>query len=143
MYQKPSWLVTHVFNPMASIPARLGLSIRGAQVLTVAGRTTGKPRSTPVNPLEHEGATYLVAPRGDTQWVRNLRAAGEGELRLGRRVRRVQVSELDDADKPPLLHAYLDRWARETSAMFGADGSTSLEELEKIAGDHPVFRVDE
>ena len=56
MYQKPSWLITHVFNPMASIPARLGLSIRGAQVLTVAGRTTGTPRSTPVNPLVHDGA---------------------------------------------------------------------------------------
>ncbi len=143
MYEKPSWLGAHIFNPMVSIPARLGLSIRGAQVLTVTGRTTGKARSAPVNPLAHDGATYLVAPRGDTQWARNLRAAGEADLRLGRKLRRIRATEVGDAEKPPLLHAYLERWSRETSGHFKADASTPLEELAVIAPDHPVFVIDD
>ncbi len=141
-YRRPSWLVTHALNPMISIPARLGISLRGAQVLTVRGRTSGKPRSTPVNVLEYEGASYLVAPRGDTQWARNLRASGDGELRLGRRRERIHVTEVSDAEKPPLLHAYLQRWARETASHFGADASTSEEELASIAANHPVFRIE-
>jgi deazaflavin-dependent oxidoreductase (nitroreductase family) len=139
MYQKPNWFNAYVLNPMISILARLGLSIHGAQVLTVTGRTSGKARSAPVNPLAHEGAMCLVAPRGDTHWARNLRAAGEADLRLGRKVRRIRATEVEDVEKPPLLHAYLERWGRETSGMFKADASTSLEELAGIAADHPVF----
>lgn len=142
MYNKPSWVAQHLLNGLVSLPARLGLSLRGAQILTVPGRRSGQPRSTPVNPLDYRGETYLIAPRGDTHWVRNLRAAGEGDLRLGRRTRHIRVQELSDIDKPPLLQAYLQRWSRETAAMFGADANTSLDDLAAIASNHPVFRIE-
>ncbi len=142
-YQKPSWPVSHVLNPLVALPTRLGISLRGSRILTVRGRKSGKARSTPVNLLVHEGSRYLVAPRGETQWVRNLRAAGEGELRLGRHRERVRVTELADADKPAVLRAYLQRWSRETSAHFdGLGPDASDEDLSHTSPDHPVFRID-
>ena len=70
-------------------------------------------------------------------------AAGEADLRLGRKLRRIRATEVGDAEKPPLLHAYLERWSRETSGHFKADASTPLEELAVIAPDHPVFVIDD
>src|SRR5437899_357366 len=78
--------------------------------LAVRGRRSGQWRSVPVNLLEMDGTTYLVAPRGETEWVRNLRAAGAGELRRRGKAAAFTATELPDADKQPLLHAYLDRW---------------------------------
>jgi deazaflavin-dependent oxidoreductase (nitroreductase family) len=96
----------------------------------------------PVNLLEHDGASYLVAPRGDTQWARNLRAAGQGEFRLGRRVRQFTATEVSDDAKPPLLRAYLERWAFEVGAFFpGVTATSSDAELRGAASGYPVFRV--
>ncbi len=88
---------------------RLGISVWGSRMLCVRGRKSGESRSTPVNLLTYEGQRYLVAPRGHTQWVRNLRVAGGGELRVGRRAERFAASELADTQKPDLLRAYLKR----------------------------------
>ena len=71
-----------------------GISVMGSRVLVVRGRTTGEPRSVPVNLLELDGERYLVAPRGNTQWVRNVRAAGTAELRLGSRGEEVRLTEV-------------------------------------------------
>src|SRR5688500_19432055 len=68
----PGWLTRNVFNRAVDGLGRLGISLAGHRTLTVRGRKSGEPRTTPVNPLEFEGETYLVAPRGTTQWVRNL-----------------------------------------------------------------------
>jgi deazaflavin-dependent oxidoreductase (nitroreductase family) len=109
----------------------------------VRGRTSGEWRTTPVNLLTFEGDRYLVAPRGVTHWVRNLRAAGQGELRVGRRTEPIRVTELPDEQKPPILRAYLKRWKVEVGVFFGGVGGDSPEdELRGISPDHPVFRVE-
>jgi deazaflavin-dependent oxidoreductase (nitroreductase family) len=111
-------------------------------MLYVRGRTSGQWRVTPVNPLTFQDARYLVAPRGQTQWVRNLRAAGAGELRVGRRVEPFAATELDDAHKPAVLREYLRRWKREVGAFFpGVGPGSSDAELLRIAADYPVFRI--
>ena len=88
----PGWFTRNVFNRAVAFMTRNGVSVLGSRVLAVRGRTSGEWRTTPVNLLEHEGRRYLVAPRGEAQWVRNLRAAGTGQLRVGERGRRVPGS---------------------------------------------------
>jgi deazaflavin-dependent oxidoreductase (nitroreductase family) len=97
-------------------------------VLEVRGRKSGEPRRTPVNPLTLGGERYLVAPRGHTQWVRNLRASGSGRLLVGRRGEAFTATEIPDSDKPPVLRAYLRRWKWEVGAFFGGVDADSPEE---------------
>ena len=141
-YKKPGWFTRKVFNPAIALMTRLGLSVWGSRVLQVRGRTTGEVRETPVNLLTYEDQTYLVAPRGITQWVRNLRVAGDGALRLGKRTESFTATELSDDDKSEVLRAYLRRWKMEVGVFFdGVDADSSDEELLRIAPDHPVFRI--
>jgi deazaflavin-dependent oxidoreductase (nitroreductase family) len=142
-YVVPGWFTRHVFNRLVAGLTRLGISVWGSRVLEVRGRKSGRPRRVPVNLLTLEGTRYLVAPRGQTEWVRNLRAAGEGDLLLGRRREHFVATEIPDADKEPILRSYLERWKWEVGRFFGGvdDGSPS-EELRRIAPDHPVFRVE-
>jgi deazaflavin-dependent oxidoreductase (nitroreductase family) len=140
--KRPGWFTKNIFNRLIAGLTRLGVSMLGSRVLEVRGRSSGEPRRTPVNLLEFEGARYLVAPRGDTQWARNLRVAREGRLLLGRRSEHFSATELADEDKPPLLRAYLERWAMEVSAFFdGVGAKASDDELRAIAPKHPVFRL--
>ena len=142
-FQRPDWFTAHVFNPIVAALTRLGVSVAGSRVLEVRGRKTGEPRRTPVNPLTIGDDRYLVAPRGHTQWVRNLRARGEGRLLLGRRAEPFTAVELGDDEKPPLLREYLRRWKWEVGAFFGGVGPDSGDqELRRIAPDHPVFRIE-
>jgi len=143
-YQRPGWFTTHVFNRAVAALTRSGVSVAGSRILEVRGRKTGEARHTPVNLLTLEGTRYLVAPRGHTQWVRNLRAQGEGRLLLGRRTERFTAVELpDDDDKVPILRAYLERWKWEVGAFFGGVGPDSADaELRRIAPDHPIFRIE-
>ena len=141
-YKKPGWFTKHVFNPAVALASRLGIGVAGSRRLTVRGRKSGKPHSTPVNPLEIDGVTYLVAPRGNTQWVRNLRAAGEGELHHGREATRIHGEEIADADKLPILKTYLDKWAWEVGAFFELEKNPSDAEIQRIAPNHPVFRIE-
>ena len=141
-YRAPTWLDRKVMNPLIAALTRLGLSVAGSRVLEVRGRKSGEPRRNPVNPLRFEGHRYLVAPRGHTHWVRNLRAAGEGQLLLGARRERFTAVELDDAEKEPVLRAYLRRWKWEVGQFFDGVGPDSpSEDFERIARDHPVFRI--
>jgi deazaflavin-dependent oxidoreductase (nitroreductase family) len=141
-YKRPGWFTTNVFNRLVAGLTRAGISVMGSRVLEVRGRRSGELRRTPVNLLIIDGARYLVAPRGDTQWVRNLRASGEGQLWLGRRRERFAAMELPDQDKPPILRAYLKRWKVEVGAFFDGVGPDSPEqELSRIAPDHPVFKL--
>lgn len=143
-YQAPDWFTRNIFNRLVAALTRAGISVWGSRVLEIRGRTTGEPRRTPVNLLTLDGARYLVAPRGHTQWVRNLRAAGgEGNLLLGRGREHFRATELADADKPEILRAYLRRWKWEVGQFFGGVGPDSPEpDLQRIAPDHPVFRLD-
>jgi len=141
-YQRPGWFTKHVFNRAVAGLTRVGVSVAGSRVLEIRGRKTGQPRRTPVNLLTLEGARYLVAPRGHTQWVRNLRAQGEGRLLLGRRAEQFTASELGDDDKPAVLHAYLKRWKWEVGVFFeGVGPDATDDELRRIAPDHPIFRI--
>ncbi|MGH3171775.1 MAG: nitroreductase family deazaflavin-dependent oxidoreductase [Trebonia sp.] len=134
---------SNFFNDTVARLAKVGISVYGSRLLCVKGRKTGQMRSTAVNPLTVDGQRYLIAPRGTTQWVRNLRAAsGEGELRLGRKTERFTATEMDDEAKPDILRAYLKRYAFETGMFFDGVGAKSPEEeLRRIAPRHPVFRI--
>ncbi len=141
-FQRPGWFTRHVFNPLVGGVTRMGVSLVGSRVLEVRGRKSGEWRSTPVNPLSHDGERYLVAPRGDTQWVRNLRASGEGRLKKGRRTEDFSATEVPDDEKLPILRAYLRKWAWEVGAFFeGVGADSSDEELRGIVPRHPVFRI--
>ena len=141
-YQQPGWFTKHIVNPVVAGLTRSGVSLAGSRVLEVRGRKSGEWRRTPVNPLEFEGERYIVSPRGETQWVRNLRASGEGRLRKGRRTEDFSATELADEDKLPVLRAYLKKWAWEVGAFFQGVGADAPEdELRRIAALHPVFRI--
>ncbi|HUZ54998.1 MAG TPA: nitroreductase family deazaflavin-dependent oxidoreductase [Streptosporangiaceae bacterium] len=132
----------NLFNSTVAWLTRRGFSVWGSRVLYVRGRTSGQWRSTPVNVLTHDGHRYLVAPRGHTQWVRNLRAAGGGELRVGRKTEQFTATELADDQKPEILRAYLKRWKLEVGVFFdgvGADAPDS--KLLELAPGYPVFLI--
>ncbi|HVV37210.1 MAG TPA: nitroreductase family deazaflavin-dependent oxidoreductase [Acidimicrobiales bacterium] len=140
-YVKPT-KSDELFSRALAWLARHGLSVFGTRLLAVRGRTSGVTRTTVVNLLDVDGRRYLVAPRGATQWVRNLRAAGDAELRVGRRVEHVTATELADADKGPVLRAYLARWGWEVGRFFeGVNRRASDDDLAAIAPGFPVFAV--
>src|SRR5579863_979142 len=119
-YQRPDWFTRNVFNRLVKGFTRLGISVRGSRVLEHRGRTSGKLHRTPVNLLTYEGQQYLVAPRGDTQWVRNVRSAdGHLVLILGRHRELCTATEIPVESSVPILRSYLKRWAFETGMFFG------------------------
>ena len=141
-YRAPGWLTRNVFNRAVAFLTRHGLSILGSRVLAVKGRTSGVWRTTPVNLLEHEGRRYLVSARGEGHWVRNLRSAGTGELRIGSRSESFRGRELSDQEKVPVLRAYLKRWKVEVGAFFDGVGPNSSDnQFQAIAAKHPAFEV--
>ncbi|MRH88541.1 nitroreductase family deazaflavin-dependent oxidoreductase [Nocardia sp. SYP-A9097] len=140
-YLTPSGLDTIMNRVFKTLPG-LGLGVGGSRVLAVRGRKSGEWRTTMVNLLIVDDTRYLVAPRGHTDWVKNLRAAGGGELRLGRKAEPFTARELSDAEKLPALHAYLDRWGWELGRFFeGLDKNSSDAELAAIAPGFPVFQL--
>lgn len=142
-YIAPGWFTRQVFNPTVSFFTRRGLSLAGSRVLTVRGRRSGQPRSTVVNVLVHEGVRYLVAPRGETAWVKNLRASGEGTLRVGREEEQFTAVGLADDEKVPVLRRYLDKWGWEVGQFFeGIDRHSNDSHLRAIAPGFPVFRIE-
>jgi deazaflavin-dependent oxidoreductase (nitroreductase family) len=141
-YIRPDWFTQHVFNPFVHWLTGLGLSVYGSRTLAVRGRKSGAWRTNPVNLLEFRGQRYLVAPRGVTDWVRNIRVNGEGELRLGSRREPIKVTELADAEKPELLRAYLRKWKWEVGQFFeGVGPDASDEAIRGAAPKHPIFRI--
>lgn len=141
-YRAPGWFTRNVFNRVVAFLTGHGVSVLGSRVLAVRGRTSGDWRTTPVNLLEHDGRRYLVSARGEGQWVRNLRAAGTGELRVGRRTEAFRGRELLDDEKVPILRAYLKRWKAEVGVFFDGVGPDSDDgEIRAIAPRHPAFEV--
>jgi deazaflavin-dependent oxidoreductase (nitroreductase family) len=142
-YVRPDWFTEHVFNPLVAALMRVGISVYGSRVLAVRGRRSGQWRTTPVNLLEFRGQRYLVAPRGVTEWVRNIRVSHSGELRLGARREPIQVTELADDAKPELLRHYLQKWKWEVGQFFeGVGPQASEDDIKRIAPNHPVFKID-
>jgi F420H(2)-dependent quinone reductase len=140
-FQEPGWFTRHVFNPLVAWLSRRGLSLAGSRVLEVKGRKSGEWRRTPVNPLTIGEQRYLVAPRGNTQWVRNMRVSGGGRL-VGRGREEFSAVEVPETERPPILRAYLEKWKWEVGAFFDGVGPDSSDgELRRIAPDHPIFRI--
>lgn len=134
-----------LFNKAVNALSKLGISILGSRLLAVRGRTSGEWRTTTVNVMTMaDGGRYLVAPRGHTQWVRNIRVAGGGELRLGRKVEPFTCAEVADADKVPVLRHYLERWGWEVGQFFeGITKNSTDAELAAIAPGFPVFQINQ
>ncbi|WP_423832799.1 nitroreductase/quinone reductase family protein [Streptomyces manipurensis] len=131
------------FNALLGRLARHGISLAGSAELSVRGRTSGTMQRIPVNPHAYEGAEYLVSARGHSQWVRNMRVAGGGELRVGRRVRIFTATEITDPGlKAAILRTYLEKWGWEVDRFFRGVGAKSSDaDILAIVGDHPVFRI--
>lgn len=120
--------------------AELGVSIAGTRALRVRGRKTGKQRSVVINLLTIDGVDYLVSPRGNTQWARNVRAAGVVDMGPRWRRRSVAATEVDDAGKPELLKRYLDRWYWQVKGyVAGLTPESSEEQFRAAAPSIPVF----
>jgi deazaflavin-dependent oxidoreductase (nitroreductase family) len=124
-YVPSGFLMSHVVNP---ITLRLG-----GPTLTVVGRRTGRPISTPVPPFEYEATRYLVSGGGETDWVRNLRAAGQGELRKGRTRETFQAFEVHGDAHDRVVVAYREHMGRRARSFFKALPDPA---------DHCVFRIE-
>ena len=123
---QPGWFVKKVANPLVSA---MGM----ATTLAVKGRSSGEERRVPVNVLEFDGNRYLISPRGEMDWVKNLRAAGTGELRRKGSTERFAAVEVPVAERPELIAAYRANWDKQVKQLF--------EEFPDPAV-HPTFRVD-
>ncbi|MFN2471504.1 MAG: nitroreductase/quinone reductase family protein [Gaiellaceae bacterium] len=132
----PRRLVNAAVTPLVAA----GIAPYGLYLLAVPGRRTGRLFRTPVSVLEHAGARWLVAPYGERGWVKNARAAGWVELARGRQRERVRVEELSEAERGPVLRAYLHRLPM-TRDLFDAEPGDPVEAFAAEAGRHPVFRV--
>ncbi|HEX2089835.1 MAG TPA: nitroreductase/quinone reductase family protein [Actinomycetota bacterium] len=127
-------------NAMFRLLTRLGLGAKYRHILTVGGRKTGRPYSTPVDVMERDGRRFLVAPYGVVNWVRNARAAGEVILSRGGRTERVRVSELSPEASAPVLRQYISE-VRVTRPYFDVTLESTDEEFAAEAPRHPVFEV--
>lgn len=142
-YRKPGWFTRNVANRGVALMTRMGISVWGSRVLEVKGRKSGEPRQVPVNLLRLDGREYLVSARGHGEWVRNVRAAdGELDLLVGKKREHRHASEIADADKVPILRAYLKRWKAEVGMFFdGVSADSTDEQIAAIAAKHPVFAL--
>ncbi|MDH6219158.1 nitroreductase/quinone reductase family protein [Streptomyces pseudovenezuelae] len=140
-YLKGSPLTVRI-NSVLGWMARHGVSLMGSAEMSVRGRKSGRMQRIPVNPHTYEGTQYIVSARGHSQWVRNMRVAGGGELRVGRKIRTFTAQELPDTEKLPILRTYLEKWGWEVNQYFqGVTAKSTDEEIIAAAPDHPVFRI--
>jgi deazaflavin-dependent oxidoreductase (nitroreductase family) len=139
-YRRPTML-TQAFSRFFSLFTSMGVTPSRMITLEVKGRRSGQVRWNPLNLVEHEGQRYLVSPRGESEWVRNVRAAGgEAVIRHGGR-KKVRLEEVAAEERAPILKAYLSENAMTTRQHFGVDPKAELGEFEAIAARHPVFRI--
>lgn len=128
-------------NAVTTMMLRLGIGIGANALLTVPGRKSGVPRSTPITTIEHAGRRYVQSPFGDVDWVRNLRAAGGGTLRLGRRVETVTARELSAEETAPILRSVLKIAPGVIRSHYHVDADAPLADLVHEAGRHPCFEL--
>ena len=142
-YKEPGWFTRNVFNRAVAGLTRAGISVAGSRVLETKGRTSGEARRTPVNLLTVDGREYLVAARGETQWVRNVRADGGRLTLIKGRQRQSRIAQQLSGDQAiPVLRAYLKRWSFEVGVFFDGVGADSTDdELRRAASEHPVFAL--
>jgi len=133
--------IERLFNAAVGWLVRVGVGPSHMRVLEVRGRTSGKLYTLPVDLLDHEQGLYLVAPRGHTQWVRNAVASDAVVLRRGARRERYALRALGDAEKPPVLKAYLDRFRSEVGRFFPVPAGAPVEAFAPLATRYPAFAL--
>jgi deazaflavin-dependent oxidoreductase (nitroreductase family) len=139
-FVRPS-LTERIFNRLFAIAIGLGIGLAHNYVVEVRGRKSGRMFSTPIDLLEAGGRRYLVAPRGETNWVLNARAAGRVTLRKGHWSEEVAVREVGPAARPELLKAYLGRFALTVQRYFPIVRGSPASEFAPIAERYPVFEL--
>jgi len=139
-FKEPS-AVDRFINRAFGFLVKIGLGLPHNFLLEVRGRKSGRVYSTPVNVLERNGKRYLVAPRGYTQWVRNVIATGEAVLVKGARRERVSLKLIADNDRPEILKTYLDRYKLTVQRYFPIPAGSPLESFQPLAPQYPVFEV--
>ncbi|MDT5176409.1 MAG: hypothetical protein QOJ95_607 [Mycobacterium sp.] len=140
-YDEPN-RIARAGNELFRWLAEAGISVAGTRALRVRGRKTGKLRGVVINLMSVEGHDYVVSPRGNTQWARNARAAGELEMGPRWRSRQVRITEVADDAKPELLKRYLERWYWEVKGHVGGLTPDSTDEqLRAVAPSIPVFQL--
>ena len=142
-YKRPGWFARKVFAPFLNLLMHLGVSAWGSRVLEHKGRRSGKSFRTPVNLLTVGTDEYLVSPRGESEWVRNVRAAnGQLVLILGRHHQAYTATEVPLVATPEILRTYLRRWKFEVGMFFEGVGPDSTDaEFLAVAARHPVFAL--
>src|SRR5205809_343177 len=130
-----------VFSRLFGRLVGLGLAVDDGYVLEVGGRKGGRLYSSPVDVLEHGGRRFLMAGRGETQWVRNARASGEVTQRKGMRGEACRLRALSDAEKPEVLKAYLDRFKMTVQRYFPIPAGSPVERFAPVAAGYPVFEL--
>jgi hypothetical protein len=142
-YRRTNWL--------GVLLTSVGLAPRDAVTLQVRGRASGKVRRVPILRTRHQGADYLVALAGESQWVRNVRAAHGRAIIRRRGAREVHLEELAPADRPEIIAEYLragrrrsgpEASAKQARSYFGLDPEPSMDDIRGIVENYPVFRVD-
>ena len=139
-YQRPT-LGERFFGRALTAAVRIGLIGGHFAVLEVRGRKSGRTIALPVDPLDLDGRRYLVCPRGDANWVRNVRATGEVVLARAMRRRRYVARELPPDQRPPVLKAYLDRFAVEVQRFFPIPKGSAVGAFSDLAPRYPVFEL--
>src|ERR1700731_2721342 len=139
-FRKPS-AVGAFFNRVFGFLVGLGIGPGYMQLLQVRGRKTGRVYSSPVNLLPFQGKSYLVAPRGRTQWVRNSEVTGEILLKRGSVERKYRLRPVPDADKPEILKLYLDSYKSPVQGFFPVPAGSSAAAFRDIAANYPVFEL--
>jgi hypothetical protein len=140
-FKEPSG-VERVFNNLFGMLVGLGLGLSHNYLLQVRGRKSGRIYSTPVDLLIVNESRYLVAPRGETQWVRNARSTGEIWLKKGRRRYHFRLRTIPDEQKPQLLKSYLDRFRTTAQRYFTVPAGSAAEAFLAIASQYPVFELE-
>lgn len=126
---------------MVFLLSKMGANLQGAQALEVTGRASGEIRRVPVNPVTVGSNRYRMSPRGETNWVKNIRASREATLRHGRTAETFTMEEMPDEEKVPVLRAYLDRWHWQVGKIMNVPKDVDDLTLRKIAPKHPIFRI--
>ncbi len=139
-FQKPK-PVEKVFNRIFGFLVGLGLGMKHNYLLQVRGRKSGRIYSTPVNVLDREGRRYLIAPRGEAQWVRNARASRQVTLKKGRRNESFELQVIPDEEKPEILKAYLDSFSTTVQRYFPVPAGSGLDAFAPVSFRYPVFEL--
>lgn len=130
-----------ISNAVVAALVRRGVPLGGNVLLTIPGRTSGEPRTTPVTILDWDGERWLQSPFGEVNWVRNLRAAGQATLTRGRRVETIAVVELSPSEAAPVFKGVLASFPSPVKRYFDVTPDSPLEAFEHEASRHPMFRV--